>query len=208
MKNIKLKKHKFKGKLIVFEGIDGSGKTTLLNLTKKYLTEHEIDCVSLKMPSDFIRNHKIFQDYDNSINPQTRNDIDLTNLTIFVTGDRLLSLDSQIIPALKRGDVVLCDRYCYTGYVRCTNKVIAKLCQRFIKPDLVIYAKIDFTTAKQRVKSRAEEKDNFYDEMDVLKQIKKFDDLAKYNNFKIIETTLNQTKINQNLIDCIKKTVF
>ena len=83
---------------------------------------------------------------------------------------------------------VLCDRYCYTGYVRSTNNLIQKISNRFIKPDVVFLSSAKPSTLKARVKARKSEKYNYYNEEDVKQQIKKFDFLAKKCNFEIIDT--------------------
>ena len=115
MKKLQLIKHNYPGKLIVFEGTDGAGKTTLARQAHAFLQSKGYACVAVKMPSDRVKSTDLFSNYDNSNNPTTRQLINLTNLTIFVTGDRLLTQDSEIIPALKQGKIVICDRYCYNG---------------------------------------------------------------------------------------------
>ena len=188
MKKLKLQKNIYGGKLFVFEGIDGSGKTTLLNEMKKYLENLDNECVYLKMPSDRVRNMQVFNDYDNSKDDKTRNTINLTNLTIMVSGDRLIQQDEIIIPALKRNKIVLCDRYCFTGHVRCDDDLIFSLCERFIKPDITFVCDCDAKIAKQRVLSRTNEKDNYYNIDDVKNQRRNFLDLARKDNFVVINT--------------------
>lgn len=205
MKKLKLKKHNYPGKLIVFEGVDGSGKSTLVLKAKQILESSQKKCIVVKMPSDRIKNLQVFYDYDNSTKTDLREILNLTNLTVFVTGDRLISLDLDVIPYLKKGYYVLCDRYCFTGYVRCPSKEIFNLCKRFVKPDMAILASANSLTVKERVKSRKNEKENYYDEDDVLKQIKKFDFLAKKHKFKILDTTQNQNVIQKHLMDIISK---
>lgn len=182
-------KNNYIGKLIVFEGTDGSGKTTLLNQTKKILEQQNIECYATKMPSQRVRNIDIFNEYDKSNDDTIRNTVDLENLTIFVSGDRLLVQDLEIIPALKHGKIVLCDRYCFTSLARCNTPLIKKLANRFIKPDITIYAYAPFEIVKSRVKSRINEKNDFFDEKDVKNQIKIFNKLAKENNFETVDTT-------------------
>lgn len=189
-----------KGKLIVFEGVDGSGKTTLLNFAKDFFEKNNREIYTTKMPSDRVRKLDIFNDYDNSKNAYARNLIDLTNLTIFVSGDRLITCDTEIIPALNSGKIVLCDRYCYTGIARCNNKIINDIAKKFIVPDLVIYAKITNSLCKQRVLSRESEKNNFYDDDCVSKQMKIFDKLSKKHCFFEINT--------QNSLDFCKKQLY
>ena len=188
MKKLKLQKNIYAGKLIVFEGIDGSGKTTLINFTMQYLQKLGYDCVYVKMPSDRMRNLKIFNDYDNSKDDTARNSINLTNLTIMVNGDRLVTQDEIIIPALKQNKIVICDRYCFTGFVRCTDKIIKNISSRFLRPDLTFLCDCDVEKAKQRIFTRKNEKDNFYDEQDVKKQKHNFLKLAHNNNFVVIDT--------------------
>ena len=188
MKKLNLIKNNYGGKLIVFEGIDGSGKTTLIKNLQQYLENKGYKTVYLKMPSDRMRNLKVFNEYDNSKDNTTRSTINLTNLTIMVSGDRLIQQDETIITALKDNKIVLCDRYCFTGYVRCNSPIIAKICERFIEPNLTFVCDCNVKTAKQRVFLRQNEKNNYYDIEDVKKQRKNFLLLAEKNGFKVINT--------------------
>ena len=87
------------------------------------------------MPSQRVRNIDVFNDYDKSLDSKIRDSVNLENLTIFVGGDRLLVQDLEIIPALKLGKIVLCDRYCYTSLARCNTKLIKQIAQKFIEPN-------------------------------------------------------------------------
>lgn len=204
MRKLYLKKHSYKGKLIVFEGVDGSGKTTLLEVVSEYLKSKNIEHTKVKMPSDFMRQNPVFHAYDNSLDNTVRKTANLTNLTIFVSGDRLVTLDNIIIPALKDGRIVLCDRYCFTGYAHCQNKIIRQITNRFIKPDIVFLPIADLATVKQRVKMRPNEKDNYYDEKKVEKLMQNFLKLAKKQKFIVIDTEKNQKEINNQLLQNIK----
>ena len=200
---LKLQKNKFGGKLIVFEGCDGSGKTTLLNIIKQFLQSIDKDVYCTKMPSQRMRNIDIFNDYDKSVDDKIRETVNLENLTVFVSGDRLLVQDLEILPALKQNKIVLCDRYCYTSLARCNTKLINNIAKKFIKPDLVIYAKAPFEVLKARVKSRQDEKNDFYDDIDVKNQILIFDMLSKSNNFYEVDT--NNKVDYKNLTSIIQK---
>ena len=205
MKKFNLIEHNYKGKLIVFEGIDGAGKTTLLQKAEAFLKESGKICYVTKMPSERMRNLSIFHDYDNSKEDTIRKTVNLTNLTIMVTGDRLLTLDTEIIPALEKGYYVLCDRYCYTGYIRCEDDIIYSISQRFLKPDITFLASVSLETAKNRVKARKKEKDYFYDEMGVKKQKEDFLSLAKLNQFIVIDTEEKKTEVEERLINNLKQ---
>lgn len=188
MKKINMLKNSYGGKLIVFESPDGSGKTTLAGLTMDYLKANKKEYVYVKMPSDRMRKMDLFNDYDNSTNNAVRDTIDLTNLTIFVSGDRLITLNQDIIPALKQNKYVICDRYAFTGYVRCNDEIIRLICERFIKPETTFLLKCKSETLKARVKSRKNEKDNYYNDKEVEEQIKRFDMLSKLQNFVEIDS--------------------
>lgn len=205
MKKLKLQKNNYNGKLIVFEGVDGSGKTTLLNLASEYFRKQNIPHITLKMPSDFIRKHPVFNAYDNSLDDTTRKIINLEHLTTFVMGDRLITLEAQIIPALKQGLYVLCDRYCFTGYMHCPTKLIRALSNKFVKPNLVIMPVANKVTLKNRIQQRENEKNNYYNEQNVINQILKFNVLAKKHHFTTINTEQEQAKINNELYSALNK---
>jgi|LGOV01.1.fsa_nt_gb dTMP kinase len=207
MKKMKLQPNKYSGKLIVFEGVDGCGKTTILGLASEYFKKHNIAHVTIKMPSDRVRNNPIFHDFDNSTDDTTRNTVNLEHLSIFVGGDRLLTLDTEIIPALKMGKIVLCDRYCYTGYVRCTTPLIHKISEGFIKPNLVIMPAASPQVLKQRVTQRENEKNNYYNETDVKLQIDKFAFLSKKHKFITLNTEQAQNKINKQLYTTLNQLI-
>jgi dTMP kinase len=156
--------HSFPGRLIVFTGIDGSGKTTLLNEVDNYLKTKKLNTVKFKMPSDDIRNMKVFRNFHDNFNEIERTIISNYALTVMVTGDRLISLERDVIPALKLGKYVLLDRYQFTALTICNNNIILELTNSFLRPDCVFWADAGLDIAKKRVLSRVDENDKFYDD--------------------------------------------
>ena len=205
MRKLELKRNTLGGKIIVFEGIDGSGKTTLIKFLQQYLTDKGLEVVYVKLPSDRVRNMKVFHDYDKSKDDTTRKTVDLTNLTIMVCGDRLIEQDEVVIPALKQNKIVICDRYCFSGYVICSQPIIYQISKRFIQPDLCFLCDCKVETAKNRIFARVNEKDDYYNKKDVIIQRKKFLQLAQKNNFKIINTDSDFEQCKQNLISIIDR---
>ena len=57
-----------------------------------------------------------------------------------------------------------------------------------MRPNLTFLCDCDVKTAKQRILTRKNEKDNFYDEQDVKIQKHNFLKLAHNNNFVVIDT--------------------
>ncbi len=95
---------KYPGTLILFEGGEGAGKTTLLKALGDVLRNRAYDVVETKEPRGRAR--------DILLNPNHQ----LTSeeeLAIFIDG-RAEHFSEVVIPALKNGDVVLCDRSTYS----------------------------------------------------------------------------------------------
>lgn len=60
---VKLKRRRYPGKLIVFEGTDGAGKTTMIAMAKDYLVSiyGAENVIVTKQPTDMSRKTKLFQ---------------------------------------------------------------------------------------------------------------------------------------------------
>lgn len=108
-----------KGSLITFEGVDFSGKTTQVQLLKERLKREGHQVVLVREPggtkiSEGIR--RILLDRENERME------DFTELLLYVASRAQLTQEI-IIPALREGKIVLCDRYAdsslaYQGYGR------------------------------------------------------------------------------------------
>lgn len=108
-----------KGYLISLEGGEGAGKTTILEKLIDYLNEHKMDYVSTREPggvhiSEQIR--EIILDKDNT-------DMDSKTEALLFAAARRQHLVQKVVPALKKGKLVIMDRYVdssliYQGYVR------------------------------------------------------------------------------------------
>jgi len=103
--------HRFPGKLFVVEGVDGSGKSTQLSLLEQWLRAEGYGVVfsewnSSPLVRDVTRRGKKRR----MLTPGT---FSLIHATDFA--DRI---EHNIVPLLKAGAVVLCDRYIYTAFAR------------------------------------------------------------------------------------------
>lgn len=92
--------HKYPGKLILFEGCEGSGKSTLIKALGEILRNRVHDTVETKEPRGRARD--ILLNPNHPLMPQEE-------LAIFING-RAKHFSEIIIPALKMGDIILCDR--------------------------------------------------------------------------------------------------
>jgi dTMP kinase len=99
------------GLFITFEGLDGSGKTTQLRRLAESLTAEGRQVVSLRQPGGTPLGDRI-----RSILLDSRSESELGAIApeaelALMFADRAQSLHQIILPALSRGEIVLCDRY-------------------------------------------------------------------------------------------------
>ena len=149
------------GYFITFEGIEGSGKTTQIGLLGEHLESLGYSVVITREPggcaiSDKIRS--ILLDADNSsISP-------LTELLLYAAA-RSQHVSEVIIPALKRGNIVLCDRFtdatlAYQGSGRgiAREKVdmLNQLACQSLRPDLTVLIDCDVSVGLERARRRIE----------------------------------------------------
>ena len=109
-----------KGLFITFEGVDGCGKSTQMRFLAEYLIEEKgMDVVLTREPggcsvAEQIR--EILLDKQNSeMNGYTE--------ALLYAAARVQHIDEVILPAVRAGKIVLCDRYldssiAYQGYAR------------------------------------------------------------------------------------------
>ena len=108
--------------LISFEGIDGCGKTTQIDLLVDKLRSKNMNCMVLREPGDTSISNKIREillDKNNEICPESE--------TLLFLSARSQLVREKIIPNIKKGNVVICDRYldstlAYQGYGRGLDK--------------------------------------------------------------------------------------
>lgn len=148
---------------ITFEGIDGSGKTTQLRLLHEYLRNRGIDTVVAREPGGTEVGEAIRQILLHSGTQDLR---PLSELLLYYAS-RHQNLCQNILPALERGQWVLCDRYAdaslaYQGYGRGLDlNFIEQLNQAVIGqkvPNLTILIDLDPATALARARQRNQER--------------------------------------------------
>jgi len=104
---------------ITFEGVEGSGKTTQIRRLKRYLTHRGIPCKVTREPGGPPISEKIRKIL---LNPEHREMVPLTELFLYEAA-RAQHLKDVVEPILKKGGVVLCDRFAdattaYQGFGR------------------------------------------------------------------------------------------
>jgi dTMP kinase len=138
-----------KGLFITFEGTEGSGKSTQIKKAAAYLKRHGRKVLLLREPggtkvSEAIREVILNKDYMEMV-PETE-------LLLYLAA-RGQIVQEKILPALKKGMAVICDRFedstlAYQGYGRGLSAgAIEQVSRLFVRgslqPDLTILLDID-----------------------------------------------------------------
>jgi dTMP kinase len=208
--------HGFPGRLLVFEGLDGSGKSTQAALLGKWLSSRGYrvfftEWNSSELVANVIRRGK----KKGLLTPTT---FSLLHATDFA--DRF---DRQILPPLRAGYLVVCDRYAYTAFVRdaargCDPNWVRTIYSFAPRPDRAYYFRVPVSvTLKRKLASRL--KINYYEAgmdlglsdevnesyMKFQSRLKReYDRIAQTDNFTIIDSTRAVEAIQADLRENLK----
>jgi dTMP kinase len=126
---------------ITFEGVEGSGKTTQIRRLKRYLIQKGIPCKVTREPGGSPISEKVRKIL---LNPEHRDMTPLSELFLYEAA-RTQHLKEVIEPILRKGGVVLCDRFsdattAYQGFGRRLDLELVKrlnhLATQGRKPDV------------------------------------------------------------------------
>lgn len=151
-----------RGKFITFEGLDGVGKSTQMENLARWLRERGVDVISTREPGGTELGQKLRTVL---LSSRTSGLSPLTELALMFA-DRAQHIDEQIMPALQRGQWVICDRFtdsseAYQGGGReLGSDVVLQLHRtlcRDLKPDLTILMLTDLEHSINRARRRNRE---------------------------------------------------
>ncbi len=137
------------GLLIAFEGPDGSGKTTQRKLLNSWLTGQGKDVLVTKWNSSpLIKPVLQARKAERNLTP--------AQFAELAAADFRDRLDTEIVPALEQGKIVIADRYVFTGIARDVARGLdrewsMKLYEPILEPDLVFYFSVSPETCASRI---------------------------------------------------------
>lgn len=146
---VALKHHSYPGQLIAVEGLDGSGKSTQIYLAKRWLElQHLKVFFSEWNSSQLVRSATKKGKKAKLLTPTT---FSLIHCTDFM--DRW---ERQILPLLRAGYLVLCDRYMFTAYARdvvrgCNPQWLRNVYSVACIPDITFFFKLPLDVALARI---------------------------------------------------------
>ncbi len=139
----------YPGRLIAVEGLDGSGKSTQVYLLKRWLQLQNLKVFFTEWNSSEVV--KSATSKGKKMELLTPTTFSLIHATDFA--DRY---ERQLVPLLKAGYLVLCDRYVFTAFARdvvrgCPIDWVRGLYNFACLPDLTFFFKADFEVSLNRI---------------------------------------------------------
>jgi len=165
-------KNCYPGKFVVIEGIDGCGKTSQINLLVEFLKKKKKDVIVTKEPTEKSKAGKrIRQVLEGKLK------MDPLELQKLYVQDRKEHLEREIVPALKKGKIVVCSRYFFSTLAYGSAEgiemdLLMKMNKRFLLPDLVIILKASPSVCLERIKERGK-KEEFFEKKEKLERVSK-----------------------------------
>jgi len=139
----------FPGRLIAVEGLDGSGKSTQIYLLKRWL-----ELQGLKV---------FFSEWNSSelvkaatSKGKKRELLSPTTFSLIHATDFADRYERQLVPLLRAGYIVLCDRYIFTAFARdtvrgCPPEWVRGIYNFAALPDLTFFFKSNLEVSLQRI---------------------------------------------------------
>src|SRR6266850_9987 len=140
---------KFPGRLIAVEGLDGSGKSTQIYLLKRWLE---------------LQGHKVyFSEWNSSeivksatSKGKKRELLSATTFSLIHATDFADRYERHLVPLLRAGYIVLCDRYIFTAFARdvvrgCPSEWVREIYNFAALPDLTFFFKAELEVSLHRI---------------------------------------------------------
>ncbi|AOY75473.1 dTMP kinase [Clostridium formicaceticum] len=145
-----------KGLFISIEGLDGAGKSTQMQFMKSFFQEKGLEVLITREPGGTIIGEKV----RSIILDKQHEEMASTTEALLYAASRAQHVTQVILPALKEGKVVLCDRFvdssiAYQGVGRQLGYHVIKTINDFatqgLSPDLTIFFDIPPEVTLQRI---------------------------------------------------------
>jgi len=185
------------GTFIVLEGIDGSGTTTQAHKLAAILHEEGYDPLVTAEPTrgpvGLLLRRFLIKDI-----PFGDEEYPPSMMTLLFSADRLFHVSREIEPALKRGEVVICDRYALsTCAYQATEETevawIEDVGRHALVPDITVVLLLDPKIGLERVANR-DLKREFYENLECQQRVdKNYRQLLLENRPNVVSVNATQS---------------
>ena len=148
-----------KGHFITLEGVEGSGKSTQMTLLATALLKQGKNLIVTREPGGTLIGDQIRRIL---LDPESKNLAPTAELLLYAAA-RCQHVQEVILPALEKGNVILCDRYfdattAYQGFARGLSRDILaslhKIATNDLKPDTTLLFDCPAEIGLQRARGR------------------------------------------------------
>jgi dTMP kinase len=139
----------FPGRLIAVEGLDGSGKSTQIFLLKRWLEVQGLKVYFSEWNSSELVKSATSKGKNRAL-------LSPTTFSLIHATDFADRYERHLVPLLRAGYVVLCDRYVYTAYARdtvrgCPLEWVRGIYSFAAQPDITFFFKAELEVSLQRI---------------------------------------------------------
>ena len=209
--------YKKKPFLIVFEGVEGCGKSFQSKKLFNKLKNKKIASILTREPggtktAELIRN-LILKDY---FNKSGKDKFDKYTDTLLYLAARNEHVINKILPALKKKEVVICDRFidstmAYQAYGKKVDfnliNNIHKVILKGLKPNIVFILKVSTNSSKKRLlKRRTKNRYDNFPQSFYTKAQKSFLKIAKNKkNYFVMDSSKNDDNVEKKIFNIVSK---
>jgi len=207
----------YKGKFIVFEGLDGSGTTTQARLLKEWFEKENQPVYLTHEPTEgpigMLIRLALSGRLLSTIN-HTSHHVDESTLALFFAGDRMDHLQNTIIPNLEKGINVICDRYYLSSFAYQSLELelewIKQINSKARQPDLTFMLDVPVIVCRKRMAKERWHIDLYEDEeklekvrINYLRIIEEY--LQHKENIVILNGNLSQKNVHNEVKKIVRK---
>lgn len=163
-----MKENDYPGTFIVIEGADGSGTTTQSQVLAKELGAERTAEHGERRQSQELIGQKVEEMI-------SKDGYSAEAIALGFAADRMVHLEERIIPLLKEGKTVVCDRYYHSSLVYqptlgAEYDWVEKINREAVEPDLTLILDISAETGMERIDSRGSD-DNIFEDLDFQQEV-------------------------------------
>lgn len=145
---------------LVFEGTDGSGTSTQADLLAQRLQKKGRSVLHTREPSSFPLGKMLRKALSSEIT------LSPSAFQLLFFADRNDHLEKEILPALGKGCIVICERYCWSSiaYGKSTgvsSDLLHTLTHQCLIPDYTFFLSLSAEDSLQRITERGEGREHF-----------------------------------------------
>lgn len=183
--DIDFKRNTHKGLYVALEGIDGAGKTVQMERLLQYFQKNDKDVIATHEPRRTGLIGRVINEF-----LQGRVDVPSVALQYLMSADRIFEQHEQIIPSLKKGEMVITHRCFWSsipygildysggekidfenGNILMVAQSILSMYYQIVVPDITFYIDISAETALERL-TKAGNTLEYYEKLEKLQAVR------------------------------------